>query len=425
MTTYWIETLGCSKNAVDSAKLRGLLEVGLHEAEDLATADVIIVNTCAFIEEARLESLDALADAVSERKAGAAVVATGCMAQRDPDRIKGAVPGVELVAPFGQLPVPERVAVELQRRPAREFDLLSLDRPRTSSSWAYVKLAEGCDRRCGFCAIPLIRGPQRSRPASAVLEEVHDLAAGGVKEVVLVAQDPVNYGVDRSERQSRGPGPTPLEALLRRLPEVIEWTRVVYLYPSGITPGIIDAVVATGVPYFDLSLQHASKPLLRAMRRWGDAERFLPLIERIRRTDADAVLRSTFVVGYPGETEEDHLRLIRFLEAAELDWAGFFAYSPERGTAAHSLPNQVDRTLALERVAECTEVQEVITSRRRDALVGTNLRVLVDDPGVGRSVHEAPEIDGIIELPAACEPGTFVEVTVTESLGVDLRARPA
>ena len=231
-----------------------------------------------------------------------------------------------------------------------------------------MKVAEGCDRACGFCAIPSFRGPQRSRPPAAVLEEVSRLVDPGgtpaVREIVLVAQDLVSFGRDRGTGARPNSGLAPIVSLLGRVSELVDRVRVLYIYPSGLTDELVDAIVATGVPYFDLSLQHVSRPLLVKMRRWGDGDRFLRRIEQIRRADPLATLRSSFIVGYPGEREEDHDRLLEFLRAADLDWAGFFPFSPEDGTPAVDLPDQVPSALAMERLRECGELQDTITPRR-------------------------------------------------------------
>ena len=247
---------------------------------------------------------------------------------------------------------------------------------------------------------------------------------------MLVAQDLVSYGRDR--RRAGGedvddldtPSGQPIIELLRALDGVVPWVRLLYVYPSGLTDALIDAVLGTAVPYFDLSLQHASRPLLRAMRRWGDADRFLERIARIRALEPAATFRSSFILGYPGETEEDQRRLIAFLEEAELDWAGLFTFSAEEGTPALAMPDQVPTSLALERLAECSEVQDTITSRRRDELVGSTCTVLVDTPGNARSAREAPEIDGIVAIPTELAAGAFHDVVVTGSLGPDLLAMP-
>jgi ribosomal protein S12 methylthiotransferase len=272
-------------------------------------------------------------------------------------------------------------------------------------------VAEGCDRKCGFCAIPSFRGRQRSRRPGDILAEVDALQ---VEEVVLVAQDLASYGRDLGMRRA-------IEELVPAVARRVARTRLLYLYPSELTDGLIDVMVATGCPYFDLSLQHVSRPHLRRMRRWGDGDRFLARIERIRAAHPEAALRSSFIVGYPGETEDDHDQLLAFLDAADLDWVGLFLFSPEEGTYAQGLSDQVAPDLAVERLAECAELQDAITARRRRELVGRRLRVLVDEPGVGRSHREAPEIDGVIRVPGA-PAGRWVNVVVAGAAGPDLDA---
>jgi ribosomal protein S12 methylthiotransferase len=293
------------------------------------------------------------------------------------------------------------------------MDLLHLARPKASAPWAYVKIAEGCDRACGFCAIPSFRGKQRSRTVDDILREVDALEA---REIVLVAQDIASYGRDQ------GRGERSIVPLIEAVASRVDRVRLLYLYPSDLTDRLEDAICATGVPYFDLSLQHVSAPLLRRMRRWGDGERFLRRIERIRRHEPAAAFRSNFIVGYPGETEADHDALLSFVERAQLDWCGFFAFSEEEGTHAAGLDGKVDRHLIEERLAELRERQDAITWSRRDELVGTKVEVLVDERGVGRSHREAPEIDGVILVPDSLEVGTFAFVTVTAALGPDLTA---
>ena len=433
MPTFWIETLGCPKNVVDSAKLSGFIESsGYRQAEEPDRADLIVVNTCAFIESARAESIEVVLELSDRRLAGSRLVVTGCMAERYREELEIALPEVDLAAGFGESPIPPAVHVELGLRPVpSSFDLLALPRPPALAPWAYVKVAEGCDRRCGFCAIPTFRGDQRSRTLDALHEEAAALVAGGARELVLVAQDLASYGRDRRRAGGRdvddldAPSSQPIVDLVRGLTGTVPWLRLLYLYPSGLTDALIDSVLETGVPYFDLSLQHASRRLLRTMRRWGDADRFLTRIERIRSLDALATFRSSFILGYPGETEEDQRRLVAFLEEAQLDWGGFFTFSAEEGTPANSMDDQVPSTLALERLAECSELQDVITSRARDELVGQTRTVLVDSPGNARSVHEAPEIDGIIAVPSQLAAGEFHEVVITGSFGTDLLAMPA
>jgi ribosomal protein S12 methylthiotransferase len=414
---FYVETLGCPKNQVDSDKLVGtLLADGMSPIDDPSKADLVVVNTCAFIDEARRESIDTILALEDQRKKGARLVVTGCMAERYGHELAEALPEVDLVAGFG---VPVNVPAASGRRlipvstaPIPTLDLLNLPRPKSSSPWAYVKIAEGCDRSCGFCAIPSFRGPQRSRDVSSILSEVEQLE---VQEIVLVAQDLASYGKDRPDELGAGS----IVPLVRAVSAQVAWTRLLYLYPSDLTDELIDAICDTGVPYFDLSLQHVSKPLLRRMRRWGDGSRFLQRIGDIRSREPRAAFRSNFIVGYPGETEHDHDQLLAFVEAAQLDWCGFFAYSAEDGTYAVGLDGAVDQHLMNERLAELRELQDAITAARSDDTIGSTITVLVDEPGVGRSTREAPEIDGIVEVPDALEVGRFHEVRVVDAMGPD------
>jgi ribosomal protein S12 methylthiotransferase len=259
--TYWLETLGCPKNQVDSDKLVGTLVAdGYEAARTPEDADLVVVNTCAFIEAARQESVDTILEMADARRAGSRLVVTGCLAERYGSELADALPEVDLVAGFG-------VPVTLRRRNA--FDLLNLPRPAASAPWAYIKVAEGCDRRCGFCAIPSFRGLQRSRPAESLLDEVAALG-DGVREVVLVAQDLASWGLDRSapDRVPRVRGTSrPIVGLIRAVADRVERVRLLYLYPSALDDELVDTIVGTGVPYFDLSLQHVSRPVGRSRRR--------------------------------------------------------------------------------------------------------------------------------------------------------------
>jgi ribosomal protein S12 methylthiotransferase len=433
---YWLQTLGCPKNQVDSDKLEGYLAArGYDRADAVDDADLVLVNTCAFIEAARQESVDTVLELSEQRAEGARLVVTGCMAERYGDELRDALPEVDLVAGFGRDLVPVPVTLGRADPPATNaFDLLELPRPASRVPWAYVKVAEGCDRICGFCAIPSFRGKQRSRSHDEVLAEVDALLAPPslgadrppLREVVLVAQDLASYGRDRSVPGRRTAArSSPIAALTRAVAAKVGWTRLLYLYPSGLTDELVDAVLGTGVPYFDLSLQHVSRPHLARMRRWGDGERFLRRIDDIRRAAPDATFRSSFILGYPGETERDHDLLLQFLADAQLDWAGFFTFSKEEGTHAAGLPGQVPESLALERLRECAELQDAITAATRDRLIGSTQRVLVDAPGRARTVREAPEIDGIVRVPDDLVPGDFYDVEITGATGPDLHGQRA
>jgi ribosomal protein S12 methylthiotransferase len=447
--TYWVETLGCPKNQVDSDKLTGTLAAdGMVPAASADDADLVVVNTCAFVEEAREESVATILALDEQRPEDSRLVVTGCMAERYGDELADALPEVDTVAGFGvPVALTAKPGLAAASEPLPELDLLNLPRPRSERPWAYLKVAEGCDKACGFCAIPSFRGPQRSRSMESLLEEVDALQA---REIVLVAQDLAAYGRDRGERDGRdrgerdgrdrgkrdgrdrrerdgrdqGRGARSIVPLVRAVSERVDRVRLLYLYPSELTDELIELVAAGPVPYFDLSLQHVSAPLVQRMRRWGDGARFLARIEQIRALRPDAAFRSNFIVGYPGETEEDHDELLAFVRDAQVDWCGFFAYSAEEGTYAAGLDGAVDRALMEDRLAELRELQDDITATRRDALVGTEVTVLVDEPGVARSHREAPEIDGIIEVPDSLAVGEIHRVLLTAAAGPDLTAEP-
>lgn len=428
-SSFHVVTLGCPKNAVDTEKVNAsLLADGLTAAESAESADLLVLNTCAFVEAAREESI-ATALMLSEvRKPGAKLVVTGCMAERYGDELASALPeadavvGFDLEGSIGQV-------VSLGRAPGGVRDLLNLPRPAPSAPWAYLKVAEGCDRACAFCAIPTFRGKQRSRTPGSIVEEARGLVGDGAAELVLVAQDLAWYGRDVGEPGSLAP-------LLNRLDSLradgLKRVRLLYLYPSEVRDPLVATMLELPVvaPYFDLSLQHASGRLLRLMRRFGDGGRFTELIDGIRSREPDAAFRSSFIVGFPGETEDDHEALLAFIEEVELDWAGFFPFSKEDGTAAASMPGDVPSELAAERLRELSELQDRITMARRDALVGRTVDVLVDEVreeaglAVGRTHREAPEIDGVVSVNGAAglHPGAVVSATVTGSIGPDLEA---
>jgi ribosomal protein S12 methylthiotransferase len=434
---FYVETLGCPKNDVDSDKLVGaLLADGMEPTDDAGAADLVVVNTCAFIDAARRESIDTILALDEQRRSGSKLVVTGCMAERYGDELAAELPEVDQVAGFGQAfnittverdgsevphghTAPARKLIPVSSTPLPAFDLLNLPRPKSAVPWAYVKIAEGCDRSCGFCAIPSFRGPQRSRDVSSILDEVEQLEA---REIVLVAQDLASYGKDRPTEMGAGS----IVPLVDAVAAAVDRVRLLYLYPSDLTDELIDSICRSGVPYFDLSLQHVSKPLLRKMRRWGDGQRFLDRMADIREREPDAAFRSNFIVGYPGETEDDHDQLLHFVEEAQLDWCGFFSYSNEDGTHASDLVARGEGVVAAglmnERLAELREMQDDITAARRDELIGSTLSVLVDGRGVGRSHREAPEIDGVIHVGQNVPVGEFAEIEIVDALGPDLVA---
>ncbi|MSO78154.1 MAG: 30S ribosomal protein S12 methylthiotransferase RimO [Acidimicrobiia bacterium] len=433
--SFWIETLGCPKNAVDSDKARAsLLDDGLVPASAPEHADLVVVNTCAFVESARRESVETILALAEARRPGAKLVVTGCLAEREGAELAAAIPEADAVIGFaGEGDLGSVLLDSPRRKPIGVRDLHELPRAAPSAPWAYVKVAEGCDRACTFCAIPSFRGKQRSRTPDSLVAESRSLVEGGVAELVLVAQDLAWYGRDAGE-------PGALAPLLRRLdaelgPLGLRRIRLLYLYPSEVRDPLVSTMLelSTVVPYFDLSLQHADRALLKGMKRWGSGDRFLSMIGGIRAQEPDATFRSSFIVGFPGEREAEHDTLLGFLADASLDWAGFFPYSAEVGTPAATMDGAPPAPVVAEWLRECDEVQSPITEAARDALVraGTEVEVLVDgidedtgDP-IGRTHREAPEIDGIVRLDGAtARPGLMVRAKVTEALGVDLVAEP-
>jgi ribosomal protein S12 methylthiotransferase RimO len=422
----WLTTLGCAKNQVDSEKLLGrLAHAGFGAASSPGEADVVMVNTCAFVEAARRESVDAILEAARQRAPGARLVVLGCLAQRHQAELAAALPEADAVVPierYGELV--DRLAALTGWEPvgprSEPRDILDeVRRPTPATPYAYLKVAEGCDKPCTFCAIPQFRGAQRSRRPAEVRAEAEALAGAGVGELVLVAQDLTGYGQDLGT-------PGGLADLVGFLADVpgLRRLRLLYLHPREVGAALIEEMAANPVvaPYFDLSLQHSSGRLLRAMRRPGDGDSHLALAERIRAAAPEAALRSSFIVGFPGETEDDADELAEFLAAIRLDWAGFFPYSPEEGTAAAGLPGQVRAAEAAERVRRLEALQERITAERNGSQVGREAEVLVDlvEDGtpVGRSYREAPEIDGMILLDRG-RAGEWVQARITGSYGSD------
>jgi len=429
--TVWLTTLGCSKNQVDSDKISAVLgESGYSNAADPESADVVMVNTCGFIDAARRESIETILELSEAKREDAKLVVMGCMAQRYEQELIDALPEAdavlgldrypELVGELDRLTHWEPIEIGGVRR--SNMDILNVVvRPTPSTPYAYVKVAEGCDKTCAFCAIPLIRGKQRSRSGDSIVAEIQGLVGAGVQEVVLVAQDLAAYGRDN--------GSGSIEALVQRSADVdgLRRLRLYYLYPREIRQGLIDVMAGHPViaDYFDLSLQHASSRLLRSMRRPGSGDKHLALIDRILAAAPEAAKRSSFIVGYPGETDGDVEELADFLRAAQLDWAGFFPYSAEEGTDAATMPDQVPQDEIAERLRYVHALQDDITAQRNAAAVGRTLSVLVDQvedgQPVGRSYREAPEIDGMILLDGGTE-GEWVEAEIDGGYGNDLSA---
>lgn len=430
-------SLGCPKNLVDSEVMLGLLEEAGHEVvEDVEDADVVIVNTCAFIEPAVEEALEALLDTAELKDrdgGGPQIICAGCLTERYGEQLRAELPEVDAFVGPGSV---DQIA-DVVGRCVGEGQLLVQAAPpwlysaqtpriRTGREWlAYVKVADGCSHRCAYCMIPSLRGPFRSRQPDDIAREVDNLIADGVRELCLIAQDTSMWGSDLA-------GGWTLARLLRSLDpgDWDGWVRMQYLYPDGITDELLTAVaeVRQVVPYFDVPLQHAAEPILRSMGRRGGPDSYLEMIGRIREFVPGAAIRTTFIVGYPGETESHFNTLLEFIQQARFDRLSAFRYWDEPGTRAAELPEQVPEGEALERLEMLMLTQTEISQQINDGFVGQRLRVLVereseDGPEmVGRSYRDAPDVDGevIIQGPAP-SPGEYVEVEITEAGEHDLR----
>ncbi len=428
-------SLGCPKALVDTERAMTRLRAeGYELVGRYEDADLVVVNTCGFIEAAVDESLETIGEALA---ANGRVVVTGCLGTRA-GLLRARHPQVLAVTgPGDEAALLEAIHAHLPPPPGASGALVPPQGLRlTPRHYAYLKIAEGCDHRCSFCIIPRLRGPLRSRPPGEVLAEARRLVEAGVRELVVVAQDTAAYGADRRHRVDLTAG-RPLETrivpLARALGELGVWVRLHYLYPYRHVDRLVD-LMAEGVlvPYLDVPLQHASGRILRAMRRPAAAERMLERIEAWRRACPGLTIRSTFIVGFPGETDEDFEALLAFLEAAELDRVGCFVYSPVEGAAANALPDPVPPEEAEARRAELMARQEAVSARRLAARVGRRETVLVDaidEDGalLARSPAEAPEVDGWIRVspaPAGVGPGDLLEVEITAAGAHDLEARP-
>ncbi len=442
-------SLGCPKNLVDSEVMLGLAQQAGHDlTQNAADADVLVVNTCAFIDSAKQESIDTILEMAQHKRDGACrkLVVTGCLAERYREELKTEIPEIDAVLGTGEVPDIVR-AIEGLARPLAFYRtshpapgtlptyLYDANTPRmlaTPKHYAYVKIAEGCDYKCAFCIIPTLRGHYRSRPAESIVREAHALAARGVRELLLVSQDTTFYGVDRRERGA-------LARLLRELNTVdgLEWIRLLYLYPTTIADDTLAAMADCSkvCNYVDLPLQHASNRVLARMKRPGTRQDYEKLLSRIRSRMPGVALRTTFIVGFPGETEADVEELSEFVTEQQFEHVGIFTYSHEEGTAAYRLPDDVPAAAKNARRSRLMARQKRLVQARLRARVGQRARLLVDGPSAdhelvlrGRLATQAPDIDAGVFL-TECDPsryrtGDFVEVEVVGAREYDLIARP-
>jgi ribosomal protein S12 methylthiotransferase RimO len=454
--------MGCARNEVDSEELAGRLAAeGWTLVESADDAEVAVVNTCGFIESAKKDSVDALLEANSLKGHGTtkAVVAVGCMAERYGKELAEALPEADAILGFDDyqdisaklnsilsgnshqshtpqdrralLPITPVARAEARRevRDAEHQSSVgaggSLFRKRLGNApWAPLKIASGCDRRCSFCAIPYFRGSFVSRPPQEILEEAHWLAENGVSELFLVSENTTSYGKDLGDLKL-------MEKILHQFTEIpgVERVRLSYLQPAEVRPSLLQAMIETNkvAPYFDLSFQHTSPSVLRRMRRFGDSEKFLHLINQIRALSPEAGIRSNFIVGFPGETQEDFDDLANFIASAKLDAIGVFGYSDEDNTEALEHGDKIDEDLIKERVESLSRLADEMVSSRAQARIGESIRVLIEDAELqeGRAAHQGPEVDGTTSfIGTSFKAGEYVDAVVIDSMGADLVARP-
>jgi ribosomal protein S12 methylthiotransferase len=424
-------SLGCPKALVDSERILTQLKVeGYDIVQQYDDADIVVVNTCGFIDSAVTESLDAIGEAIAEN---GKVIVTGCLGKK-PEQIREAHPGVlSISGPQDYASVMTAVHAALPPKHDPFIDLVpDVGIKLTPKHYAYLKISEGCNHRCSFCIIPSMRGDLVSRPVDEVLREAEKLAMGGVRELLVISQDTSAYGVDvrYAERTWRGnPYQTRMKALCEGLSELGIWTRLHYVYPYPHVDEIIP-LMAEGklLPYLDIPFQHASPRILKLMKRPGAVERTLERVQAWRKLCPDLAIRSTFIVGFPGETEAEFETLLDFLDEAQLDRVGAFAYSPVDGATANALPDPVPEAVKQERLARFMERQAAISADRLEAKVGTVQRCLVDamdgELAIARSRFDAPEIDGLVQIQdgrfAGLKPGDFVDVEILGSDEHDL-----
>ena len=427
--TVGLVSLGCAKNAVDLQVMAGhLLKAGHALAPDPDNADVILVNTCAFIESAREEAAAEIARACELKREGRcrAVVAAGCFVQRYRDKVLKAFPDLDAVLGVDAL---DRIADVVARlkgsvvppgMPKRVFDPPVPALRLTGAAFAYLKIAEGCAHKCAYCAIPAIRGKYRSRPAKSILAEAKQLVKTGAKELNIIAQDPMLYGVDFRDG-------TDLVSLLRKIDKIPGdfWVRVLYSYPSEITDGFLDWMNTSphAVKYIDVPLQHTDPKVLAAMARGSAVKATLSAAERLRAAVPGVTLRTTVMTGFPGETPAAFKRLLADVKRMSFDHLGAFAFSPEEGTAAASMPRRPSRTVAERREREVMALQKRIWAVKARRFVGKTFRALVVAPGVARLESQAPDVDGVVHLLRLAKPGTFIDVTIAKARGFDFVAK--
>lgn len=437
--TYYLVSLGCAKNSVDSDSIATLLNRdGYRAVEKPAKAGLLIVNTCGFIESARQESVEVLRELAQAKKPGQLLIAAGCFSQLYREKLTCLVPGIDgLLGTRRWMDIIELVQ-ELRAQPGEpryhipESSTIGTDeqgvmRVSLQGSSAYLKIADGCRRPCAFCSIPLIKGIQVSRPKEVIVSEAIALQDHGIQELILIAQDTTDYGSDLGMKNGLV---RLLEEILPRIP-AIPWVRLLYAYPGYVTDDLINLMSASTqlLPYLDMPLQHASVEVLKAMKRPANMDWVRNTISKMRSRIPGLVLRTTFISGYPGETDRDHQQLLEFIRETGFDHLGVFPFSYESGTASAQLGDPIPQEVKLQRVEEIMQLQESISLQNNQRFIGRTLNVLVEGYGdgisVGRSYRDAPEIDGLVIIEGKVEPGEIVPVMITGALTHDLTGHAA
>ncbi|MFN8634603.1 MAG: 30S ribosomal protein S12 methylthiotransferase RimO, partial [Chloroflexota bacterium] len=438
-------SLGCAKNTVDSEGIGQLLAgQGFEQVADAERADLVVVNTCGFIDAARQESIDTLLELGQAKRPGQKLLATGCLTERYADEVAREIPEIDAVVGARNWQTVPRFARELTvlpaepRQPGSSLDLMAiapkgtidLEMPRrvANSPSAYVKISDGCNQKCAFCAIPGMKGLLASKPQALILKEIGELLEQGVREVVLVAQDSTNYGRDWGERDGLA---TLLRAITDTYPD-LPWVRIMYAYPSHVTQSFLEVMAERPqvCKYFDMPLQHTHPETLRRMRR--PHRPVDELLGWIRSVVPDVTLRTTFITGFPGETEAEHKHVVRSIETLGFGRVGVFLYSDEEGTASFDHPNWIAKSVKMRRRHELMAAAQAASRRSNEALVGTVQEVLIEGEGeldgravrVGRSRRDAPEVDGVVFVDGAGTVGEIVQVRVTAALDYDLVGEP-
>jgi len=432
--SFFLVSLGCAKNTVDSDSMAVLLEEdGFKAVERASNAELLIVNTCGFIQSARQESLDVLGDLAKKKKPGQQLIAAGCLTERHRELLISSVPGIdgfigtrrwmdilELVRNLRETPQEPKYHIPESATVGR--DEKGVVRAAVQGASAYLKIADGCRRPCAFCSIPLIKGTTVSRPLEAILEDAAILQDSGVKELILIAQDTTDYGVDLGIKDGLS---VLFETLLPTIPH-IPWVRIMYSYPGYVTDRLIDLMGSSKqiLPYLDIPLQHAHPDTLKRMKRPADMGWVRETLEKMRKAIPDLAIRTTFIVGYPGETDAEFRSLLDFMKEIRFDHVGAFTFSFEPGTSSEPLGDPVPESVKQARLQELMSLQEEISLLRNQAWIGKKLNVLIEGQAegisVGRSYRDAPEIDGLVIVENEIEVGSLVPVQITGAMTHDL-----